>query len=198
MSSRITILVAALIAFTTGCTKHVTAEPVRYALADSEPTHGAVHPYSPDHDRVPEKQVAVLFLLTEVDLGTLAGQWDQFLYYDLLPCSSDSKGYDLFTGDVFVATDQERSTVLEPDGASKASLYKVHIPLDLARIVSQARITGGMDVAAELEEARQHGLCVRLGSGGQMGMWVLSSNLVEAPLSLVDETLVIDTNLKEL
>lgn len=174
-----------------GCTAHVSIVQRGYVLVQSEPTQGAVHPYpglSIGHSQgVP---IVAVFLSTKSDLERLARRRTHHLYFELLPCSQNSHGFDLFSGTVFDANDDERRQMLGPTSPSEVRLYKVHIPFDLQTLVKKASGQGALDVPSYLETAQHDGLCIRVG-GAQMWGSALFSNLARAPLEIRDDSLVV-------
>jgi hypothetical protein len=123
------------------------------------------------------------------DLEPLAEKRTHHLYFELLPCSQRGHGFTLITGTVFVATEDERKTILGRS-ESEEHLYKVHIPLDLRRIIEVASSQGALDLPGYLRQAETDGLCVRVG-GAQMVGLALFSNMVQAPLAIRDNSLVV-------
>ena len=130
-----------------------------------------------------------MYFATAADLETMAEKRTDHLYFTLQPCSEKSHSFDLASGEVFAATEKERSTML-PDPASDQRLYKVHVPLDLQTLIRTANGYGALDVPAYLRAARKDGLCVRVGGAKFFGL-AMFSNLAPAPLALAEECLTV-------
>ena len=173
-----------------GCTTYVAVINEGYAIVAQEPSVGRVHPYPglPGTPR-PGPRVAV-FLSTTADLRRLAKSHTHHLYFELLPCSQTDHRYSLYTGDVFEATEREHASVLGAGAMPDQRLYKVHLPLDYARIVDEAGGYGTIDLTAYLESARRDGTCMRLGGATMWGVSALWSNRIAAPLAIRGESLV--------
>lgn len=191
---RLQLLLALSLAlvFSAGCTKHIVLTTREHAIVQHEPIHGAVHPY-PGISYTPKREggpFIAVFFSTAADLEAKAKKWTHHLYFKLLPCSQEAHDYDLYSGRVFVATEDEREKVLGTSKVLDQNLFKIHIPLDLQEIKRAASIYGTLDVPSYFETARQDGLCFRVG-GGQMWGVAMFSNIVHAPLALRGDSMVV-------
>jgi len=153
--------------------------------------NGAIHPYVglPPLERDAGPMVAVFFTTTS-DLEAIAKVWSHHLYYDLLPCSQLSHDFDLFSGTVFAATEEERNEVLGTQLTPGQALYKVHVPLNLQFIVRLAEGQGALDLPHYLDDARSGGLCIQIG-GGQMWGAAVFSNVIPAPVAIHANEMVV-------
>jgi hypothetical protein len=178
------VLVVLVVLLELACTKHITVVAHGHRLVAHVPVSGAVHPYPglPPLERDAGTMVAVFFTTTS-KLEPIAKTWADHLYYDLLPCSQRSHDFDLFSGTVFVATDEEQREIMGTELESGQGLYKVHVPLDLQLITRMAHVQGALDVPKYLDEARSSGLCIQIG-GGQMWGVAVFSNLIPAPVAI--------------
>jgi hypothetical protein len=174
-----------------GCTKHLEITPTGHTIVDLEPSQGAIHAYprlSPT--RTEEGPFLAIFFLARLDLEPVALKWTYHLYYELLPCTQNSHGYDLYSGKVYVATKEEIKTQLHGSEKSDLGLYKIHIPLQMDKIKRNAEGFGALNVQTYLDRARKDGLCFRVG-GGQMSGISMFSDVVKAPLVMRDNSLIV-------
>lgn len=174
-----------------GCTKHLEIIPTGHTIVDIEPSQGAIHAYPGiSLTKTEEGPFLAIFFLARRDLEPVAQKWTYHLYYELLPCTQNSHGYDLYSGQVYGATKEEIKTQLHSSEISDLSLYKIHIPLKMDKIKRNAERFGALNVQSYLENARKDGLCFRVG-GGQMSGISMFSDVVKAPLVMGDNSLIV-------
>jgi len=136
----------------------------------------------------------VAYFSTIDNLEKRAETWTHHLFFKLIPCSQKAHDYDdLYSGDVFLATGDERSRILGDSAALDQTLYKVHIPVTLETMIRQMNVIGDLDVAKYVKTAENDGVCIKLG-GGQMWGAELTSNLIQSPVAIHDNVLTVVTD----
>jgi hypothetical protein len=130
-----------------------------------------------------------VYFSTESNLESLAKRRTDHLYVDLLPCSEEPFGDYLYSGTVFIATEEERGNILGQSPSAHTRLYKALISLDYERMLNMKTNTA-LDVPHFLSTVKRDGLCMWVG-GAQMCCFSLVSNLVDIPLEIREKALVI-------
>lgn len=197
MRALLVLILVVMLSNIAACTSHVFIVQRGYAIVDNQPSDGAVHPYPkyPSFEPWPGPFMAVYFS-TDSNLESLATKRTYHLFADLLPCSEEPFGDYLYSGTVYVATGEERKTMLGEVASERAPLYKALISLDFDRMLKLMNGHGGLDVPKLLDTAKRDGLCMWVG-GAQMCCSSLRSNLVNVPLELRDEALVVHETLQQ-
>jgi hypothetical protein len=140
-----------------------------------------VHPYITGF---PVKSIKGPHLAVFFSVSNKIEEWSEkythHLYYSLTPCNQRSHSYDLWSGSVFFAVQEELrkfDKVSEND-----TVLKIYLPLEITRVKNHVKVDGGLDGEKYIAESVSKSLCIRIGGGKMWRTASMWSNLMKVPV----------------
>ncbi len=174
---------AAILFSSVGCST-VAIGPGPYKVVADEPLGGEIEANTSNHQPVNRGELLEFqFTSGTSNLRSISSRLGLHdVYFRVIACGLDEDD----TSDLWIGNVHEVPTT---DGIRIPRRYRAYIPLDLKQIIRHVSVVDPLDVSHQIDQARERGLCIRVGGGAMWGVGTLKSNSIRLPLTLSGDRL---------